>query len=277
MPRDANDDDEKRAKMPTGHPPTAQFRLHQALVDHLALDPSDILLDLGCGHGITLAVIAERSTGASLFGLDVDGPSLRTAASWLGSLDAEFQLAVADLSMPLPLTDDSVTKVVCHDLLECLVDPVALMAEASRVLRPGGLSVWSHVDYDSAVVAGGDRELTRRIVHAYADYAQSWLSSNDGQMGRKLAGLVGRSSLQATNVDAQVMTSSRLDGPAKMRIEDITATLRRGAGEGKVEVSPSELDDWTTSLVAADAAGNFFYAQTAYVVVANSPDGEGAG
>jgi hypothetical protein len=27
----------------------------------------------------------------------------------------------------------------------------------------------------------------------------------------------------------------------------------------------------------ADAAGDFFYAQTAYVVVANSPDGEGAG
>jgi SAM-dependent methyltransferase len=272
VPRDANDDDEKRAKMPTGHPPTAQFRLHQALVDHLALDSGDILVDLGCGHGITLAVAAERSTGASLLGLDVDAPSLRTAASWLGSLDAHFQLAVADLSTLLPVGDDAVTKVVCHDLLECLVDPVALMTEASRVLRPGGLSVWSHVDYDSAVVAGGERDLTRRIVHAYADYAQSWLNSNDGQMGRKLAGLVARSPLRATKVDAQVMTNSSLVGPAKMRIDDIAATLRRGAGEGKVEVSPSELDDWTASLGVADAAGDFFYAQTAYVVVARRPE-----
>jgi hypothetical protein len=57
-----------------------------------------------------------------------------------------------------------------------------------------------------------------------------------------------------------------------MRIDDIAATLRRGAAEGKVEVSPGELDDWTASLVAADAAGDFFYAQTAYVVVARRPE-----
>ena len=254
--------------MPAIHPPTAQFRLHQALVDHLALQRHDVLLDLGCGHGITLAVAAERAAGATLVGLDVDTPSLRTAASWLTSLGARPRLAVADLSTPLPLADDSVTKTVCHDLLECLADPGALMAEAGRVLRPGGMSVWSHVDYDSTVIAGGERNLTRRIVHAYADYVQPWMTSNDGQMGRKLAGLVGCSPLRQTALDAQVMTSSQLLGPARMRIDDIASTLRRGAGEGTVDLTPDELDGWTASLAAADAAGTFFYAQTAYVVVA---------
>ncbi|CAN5809880.1 hypothetical protein BH24ACT15_BH24ACT15_35710 [soil metagenome] len=254
--------------MPANHPPTAQFRLHQALVDHLALERRDVLVDLGCGHGITLAVAAERATGATLVGLDVDAPSLRTAASWSTSLGAHPRLAVTDLSTPLPLAGGSVTKTVCHDLLECLSDPVALMVEAGRILRPGGISVWSHVDYDSAVIAGGDRDLTRRIVHAYADYVQPWMTSNDGQMGRKLAGLVGRSPLRQAAIDAQVMASSQLIGPARMRIDDIVSTLRRGAGEGMVDLTPEELDIWTASLTAADAAGAFFYAQTAYVVVA---------
>lgn len=253
------------------HPPTAQFRLHQALVDHLDLDASDVLLDLGCGHGITLAVIADRATGASLVGLDVDAGSSRIASSWLQVLGARHQLAVADLSAPLPVADDSVTKIVCHDLLECLAEPSALLAEACRVLRPGGTSVWSHVDYDSAVINGGDRDLTRRIVHAYADYAQSWLTSNDGQMGRKVAGLVGRSPLQRVAVEAHVMTSAELAGPARMRVDDISATLRRGASEGKVDVSPRELDDWMAELQGADAAGDFLYAQTSYAVVATRP------
>lgn len=253
--------------MPAIHPPTGQFRLHQALVDHLALQRHDVLVDLGCGHGITLAVAAERASGATLVGLDVDAPSLRTAASWLASIGDCPRLAVADLSAPLPLAAGSVTKTICHDLLECLSDPVALMAEASRVLRPGGISVWSHVDYDSAVIAGGDRDLTRRIVHAYADYVQPWMTSNDGQMGRKLAGLVGRSPLRQTALDAQVMISSQLIGPARMRIDDIASTLRRGAGEGRVDLAAEQLEDWKASLAAADTAGTFFYAQTAYVVV----------
>lgn len=253
------------------HPPTAQFRLHQALADHLELDASDVVLDLGCGHGITLAVIADRSTGASLVGLDVDEASLRIATSWLDALGAPHQLAVADLSAPLPVAGDSITKIVCHDLLECLADPGALLAEAARVLRPGGISVWSHVDYDSAVINGGQRDMTRRVVHAYADYAQSWLNHNDGQMGRKVAGLVGRSPLRQVALDAQVMTSAELAGPARMRIDDIAATLRRGASEGKVDVSLGELDDWTADLLATDAAGDFFYAQTSYAVVATRP------
>lgn len=253
------------------HQPAEQFHLHQAVVDHLDLGEGEQVLDLGCGHGITLAVMAERSTGALLTGLDMDADALRTAASWLGSLRARPRLAVADLSQPLPVATASVTRTVSHDLLECLSEPVALLDEANRVLRPGGISVWSHVDYDSTVVAGGDRELTRRVVHAYADYVQPWMSHNgDGQMGRRLAGVVARSSLRRTTVDAAVMTSAELAGPARMRVDAIAAVLTRGAEMGTVAVSADEVFAWKRSLEAADAAGDFFFAQTAYIVVATT-------
>ena len=258
------------AAEPPVHPAADQFHLHQSLVDHLDLDGGDVVLDLGCGHGITLAVMAERSTGALLAGLDVDAGSLRRAGSWLTSLGARHQLGLADLSAPLPIATASVTKVICHDLLECLPRPVALMEETSRVLRPGGISVWSHVDYDSTVIAGGDRDLTRRIVHAYADYAQPWMTNCDGQMGRKLAGVVARSPLRRTAVDAAVLTSAELAGPARMRVDDIAATLLRGSKEGTATIEPGDIEKWSQSLEAAAASGDFFYAQTAYVVVATS-------
>ena len=214
-----------------------------------------------------MATAATRVPRLSLVGLDLDREALVEAAAWLTDLGARHQLARADLDAPLPLPDASVTHVVCHDVLECLADPLALVVEADRVLCDGGTSVWSHVDYDSVVIAGADRALTRRMTHAYADLPREGVRT-DPQMGRDLAALVARSPLTRVAVDTTGVLATELAGPARHRIADMVGTLRGASGTGRAPVAEEEIDRWESELVRADERGEFFYAQTAYVVTA---------
>jgi len=251
--------------------PVERLRIHQAIVDHLALGPHDVLLDLGCGNGFTLATAASRVAGLSLIGVDADAGALAAARSWLGETDARCQWFLGDVGAPLPIPDDSVTRVVCHDVLEYLDDPVALLAEAVRVMQPDALSVWSHVDYEALVVGGADRLLTRRVVNAYADASYLRGRRSDAQMGRKLVAVVGRSRLRRLGVDASVLIATDLEGPSRRRVDDIAATVRRAADRGAADVTSEDLDEWLRQLAVAGQRGEFFYSQTAYIVTARSP------
>lgn len=240
-------------------------------MDRLDLAPGEILLDLGCGAGLTLAMAASRVTGLSVIGIDVDANSLAAAESWLDETDARGRWVLGDVGAPLPLPDDSVTRVVCHDVLEYLDDPVGLLVEACRVMRPGAVSVWSHTDYDAVVIGGSDPVLSRRILNAYAAASYLDRGRSDAQMGRKLAAVVDRSPLRRIGLDTAAMTTTDLEGPGRLRIDDIAGTVDRSARRGEVDVAADDVREWVAQLGAADGRGEFFYSQTAFIVTAVDP------
>lgn len=246
-----------------------RLRVHQAIVDHLDIGPGDVLLDLGCGQGLTLATAASRLAGMSMIGLDLDAPSLRAAsASLAGTACGWLQ---ADVGAPLPLRSGSVSCVVCHDVLEYLDDPVCLLVEASRVMRPGALSVWSHTDYAAITIGGADRLLTRRILSAYADASYLGLRRSDAEMGRKVVAAVDRSPLQRTGVDAAVLIATELAGPGRARVDDIARTVARHGDSNAVETTEGDVEEWLAQLATAETERSFFYAQTAFLVTAERP------
>lgn len=158
--------------------------IHERLVRQLDLPACGVLLDLGCGEGGHLIAARRRWPEARLIGLDRRPVRVQGAAT-----------VVADLDASLPLRSDSVDAIVSHNLLECLAEPAALMAEAARVLRRGGAAVWSHTDFAGLVVESGDADLDHRMIRAYAGRQQSWMDRVDGRMARKLPGLVNNSPL----------------------------------------------------------------------------------
>ena len=81
----------------------------------------------------------------------------------------------------LPFADASFDVAACISVLGFCQDPCRVMAEARRVLRPGGRFLVMNSDEDTRVYNGRDRELGRRITRAIAD------RGNDPWLGRRLA------------------------------------------------------------------------------------------
>jgi SAM-dependent methyltransferase len=97
---------------------------HRDVTRHFPADAR--LLDVGCGTG-WIADHFEHYTG-------LDGsPEAVEAARAHGRA-----VQLHDVAEPLPFPDESFDGVILKDLLEHVADPVALVREVRRVLRPGG-------------------------------------------------------------------------------------------------------------------------------------------
>jgi SAM-dependent methyltransferase len=226
------------------------------------------IVDLGCGTGSALEVIAERLE-VDLVGLDSSAAVLRTAAGALERIPRiSWLLVQADLTDPIPLADGCADRVLCHNVLECLPDPDTLVANMHRVLRPGGRLVLSHCDFDTLLFASEDLELTRRLVRAYCDSQQDWMDAVDGTIGRRLVDIVGRSPLQVQDVQARANLSRRFQ-PGELGYayaQNLAGTLRAGG-----TVDPAELDGWLAGLRRLDERGAFLFSVNDYAVVSTRP------
>lgn len=105
-----------------GQTPGEQLAWKRALA---ARHARGLVVDVGCGDG--------ASSVAGAVGLDGAAEPLRRAA-------ARGVLAVrADVEAPWPLRDAVAGTVCLFDVLEHVPDPQPLLAEAQRVLAPGGI------------------------------------------------------------------------------------------------------------------------------------------
>ena len=96
--------------------------------------PGRDVLDLGCRYG---ALSQAYLKGNRVTGVDVDREALAEAAK-LG-----IETYWADLDDRFPFEADSFDVVVAGELLEHVRDPAHIVAQARRVLRPGGRLVGS--------------------------------------------------------------------------------------------------------------------------------------
>ena len=90
-------------------------------------DPASSVLDIGCGTG-WVARHLPRYTG-------IDGSPEAVATA----VQAGRNVIQGDVSGALPYADAEFDAVIMKDLLEHVGEPAVTVAEARRVLRPGGL------------------------------------------------------------------------------------------------------------------------------------------
>ena len=105
------------------------------------------MLDVGSGPGLLAAeMAAEVGPGGRVVGVD---PSESMLALARGRTDAAEFVAGGALELPVP--DASFDVVVSTQVLEYVEDVAGALAEARRVLRPGGRLLVLDTDWDSIV------------------------------------------------------------------------------------------------------------------------------
>lgn len=100
------------------------------------------LLDVAAGTGrLPLAVLPASQGGCRVVVLDRAEAMLHEARRKLAALGRDQVVYLAQDAARLPFADGQFCVVACLEALEFMPQPVAVMAEALRVVQPGGLLV----------------------------------------------------------------------------------------------------------------------------------------
>ncbi|MGR1083794.1 class I SAM-dependent methyltransferase [Olegusella massiliensis] len=104
------------------------------MLAELEIDPFDNVLDVGCGTGPVIELLAKKYPEKHFVGLDIT-PAMIEVAQSKGLSNAEFLVGDAE---NLPFGDESFDAVLCSNSFHHYPNPGAFLREAYRVLRSGG-------------------------------------------------------------------------------------------------------------------------------------------
>jgi ubiquinone/menaquinone biosynthesis C-methylase UbiE len=113
----------------------AESAVEKAIQQALGDKPVGRLLDVGTGTGRMIELLGPKAIQAT--GIDKSSEMLRLARVKLEAAGIPSSLRQADM-YALPLGDGSADSIVIHQVLHYAQNPAAALAEAARVLRPGG-------------------------------------------------------------------------------------------------------------------------------------------
>lgn len=134
---------------------------HDQFIGWMAPREASRVLDIACGSGRTTLRVAQR-TGCSVHGIDMHAAAIaeaRAAAEEQG-LASRAKFDQGDAARPLPFGDGSFDALICIDAINHLPNRPAVLAEWWRILKPGGVLVFT----DPIVVTGAltSEEMTIR-------------------------------------------------------------------------------------------------------------------
>jgi ubiquinone/menaquinone biosynthesis C-methylase UbiE len=117
----------------------------------LQLQPEDAVLEIGCGHGATLAKCANVVSRGPLCGIDfspvMHRHAMRRHRHLVAEKRIEFHLGSSDR---MPFDNQSFDKVFAVHTIYFWKTPLDHLAEARRVLKPGGRFVLGFRPADDA-------------------------------------------------------------------------------------------------------------------------------
>lgn len=154
------------------NPPRFEY-FRKALTEHIKLDPKNLkVLDVGCGGGLLSEQFA--ALGCEVTGVDRSLPSLNAAIAHANKTGLNIRY-MESKGENLPFEDAQFDIVCCCDVLEHVDNLDIIIAEISRVLKPGGVFFFDTINRTFmsnllAIKAAQDWPLTRflpRNVHVW--------------------------------------------------------------------------------------------------------------
>jgi SAM-dependent methyltransferase len=122
------------------------------------IGPSDTHLDVGCGDGGATLFAARQ--GSRVIATDVQPDKLVALGQQLAAAGATAYECIVSDTNPLPLPDETATRITCSEVLEHVPDPESFMSELVRVGAAGALYLLTVPDPASEAV---QRELAGEV------------------------------------------------------------------------------------------------------------------
>jgi ubiquinone/menaquinone biosynthesis C-methylase UbiE len=225
--------------------PERQYLLDQVLnpptrevLARLPLIPGANCLDLGCGQGNTTRCLADALQPATCVGLEYDAALADYAAAHSENPpNVRFQQGDA---AQLPFADASFDIVFCRYLLIHIPEPLRVVREMMRVVRPGGFAIAYEADFAM--------ELSSPPCAALGYINRIWQGLfQNPSLGRNLVHYFREAG--ASEIQAGAVVQLEHDSAVLKRVYRLTAEATGALAESKGVLTADEVKEMIAGLI----------------------------
>lgn len=235
------------------HQANAIWPQEQHLFERYGLSGPLRILDLGCGTGEITQRLAERYPQARLIGIDILDGNLAVARGNSAAFGERIAYALGD-AFALAQGDAEFDLVVCRHMSQAVPDFPLVLAEISRVLKPGG---WLHLLSEDYAMLHMPANVPGRSGHDpdrfWLDNPIAYLASTgcDGRIGRHSPPLLEAAGYDDIAMDYVIVDTLRVP---RATFAAILEAWRDGYSESLAAASQRDVADVVADFDAMIAA-----------------------
>lgn len=237
-------------------------RLFEKYIALLAFPSSAQILEIGCGTGANLRLLAQRGGfSGKVCGIDQSQTFVEAASrfAYEENVADRIELRVGDIHS-LSYPDDVFDIVIAHTVISHVTDPSTVIREMGRVVKPGGTVVIFDGDYASLTYAHTNHEFGRQM-----DAALASASFNNPRIMRELPKLLPTLGLQLTTAWGDVITEIGHASYFKSFAETYAPYVAQAG-----LMSADDVDSWMAVQQQSIADNSFFAACNYYTYLSQN-------
>jgi ubiquinone/menaquinone biosynthesis C-methylase UbiE len=156
----------------------------------------------------------------------------------------------------LPFPDESFEAAYCVDTIEWVDDKPRFINEIYRVLKPSGVFLLAHADFETQTILTDDPAFTRHVITAFTD------DGKNGRIGRELPLLCRRSRFKEVTPGVYTIIDESFQEHTYAYY--ICNMMNEWVGKGGNQELVPKLANWIADLKKRDVEGAFFYSINKY-------------
>lgn len=225
----------------------------------LAARPGEVGVDVGCGLAhLAIELAQEVGPAGRIAGFDNSDTMVAAAAGRIAAAGLSERVIVRQCDATALAFPDAGADFVAAAQVYSYVPQVALaVAEAARVLRPGGRLVVLETDWDLCVYESADPQLGRRIMEARAHHFAH------AQLPRQLHRLLRAAGLALEACEAFPIVETQWD-PQSFGAGMLP--VLRGAAI-KSGIDATAVEGWIADVRSRSEQGEYFFAACRFIFV----------